>query len=138
VRRFASRAVPVVVLVASTIGLLASPVSARRTLTLAKPTQVTLACVKDADAVISVEFLDANRVEIGSPLVIDCGNEENSGQQTHTVNVKLPQQPVLYSWVGPYGFGDLFGGVCSSDGVVDSATVCIDQPSTIVFTLTVG
>ena len=137
-RRFVSRAVPTVVLVASTIGLLASPVSARR-LGLPKPTQVTLACVKNADADISVELLDANRVEIGAPLVIDCGNEENSGLQTHTVNVKLPQQPALYSWVGPYGFGNIFGGTCSADGVVDSETVCVDQPTgTIVFTLTVG
>jgi len=135
---FVSRAVPTVVLVALTIGLLASPVSARR-LGLPKPTQVTLACVKNADADISVELLDANGVEIGAPLVIDCGNEENSGLQTHTVNVKLPQQPALYSWVGPYGFGNISGGVCFANGVVDSATVCVDQPtSTIVFTLTVG
>jgi hypothetical protein len=137
-RRFVSRrAVPVVVLMASTIGLLASPVSAARPLTLPKPIQVTMECVKDADGDISVEFLTMDGASIGSPLVIDCGNEENSGLQTHTINVKLPQQPALYSWAGAGGFGDIFGVDCSSDGVVGSATVCVQPPSTIVFTVTV-
>jgi hypothetical protein len=91
-------------------------------------------CVPNADGDISVQFLRLDGADIGSPVLIDCGKDSTSGLQNHTINVKLPQQPDLYTWAGAFSDGSGIGGFFN-EAPVGNPTQCIDPPHTLVFTV---
>ena len=129
------RTVPVVVLVALTIGALASPVSARKPVGLAKPIQLTMQCATDANGDISVQFLSFGGNQIGSPVLIDCGRDSVPRNQKQTVNVKVPEQPDFYTWAGAYSDASGLGGCFAGQVALGVPTQCVDSTNTVAFTV---